>query len=269
MPPRAVTLGIVALWLAAVGWAVHRRWGAEPAPPALLGRTDEVGRQGPRWRLYRDGKVDAGPGTLEIWRDVGSHLFILSGEFTPQETFTFKGLTVTALQGQYHVTARGRLRGLWCNAVLEGGGPKRVAHLRNGRLEGTRFTAEVSRGGAALERVEAEVPGDVMNLLQPLHRFDGLHEGQRWRTAAFDPLELARSSGPGSRGWPLRELRAEVAPDTLDWHDRRGVPCWRVDYREGDRVSARVWARAADGLVLRQEVIYPDTRTDLVRELTQ
>src|SRR5262249_28564917 len=195
--------------------------GAEPAPPALLGRTDEVGRQGPRWRVHRDGKVDAGPATLEIGRNARAHLFTLSGEFTPQETFTFKGLTVMALQGHYRVTARGRLRGLECKAVLEGGGAQRLAQLWNGRLEGTRFTAEVRRGGgAARERVEAEVRGDVMNLLQPLHRLDGLHQGQRWRTAAFDPLEMALGSGPGARGWPLREMRAEVAPDTLDWHDR-------------------------------------------------
>src|SRR4051794_21616977 len=99
MPPRAVTLGFVAVWLAAVGWAPSRRWGAEPAPPPLLDRTDEVGKQGSPWRVYRDGNVDAGPVTLDVWRQRGSHLFTLRGDFTPQETFTYKGLTVMALKG--------------------------------------------------------------------------------------------------------------------------------------------------------------------------
>jgi hypothetical protein len=282
MPSRAFTLGIVAVWLAAVGWVGYREWWAESGPPALLDRTDEVGKQLSRWRVYRDG-VDAGPGVLNIWRERGSHLFTLLGEFTPNEAFTFGGLTVMRLGGQYEVTARGRLRAVGCRAALEperlpfpawvlrrlrGGeaGGEREARMR-GRLEGARFTAEVRRGaGSGPEPVEAEVAGDVMNLLQPLHRLDGLREGQRWRTAAFDPLAAALRPGPGG-GWPLRVLQAAVTQGTLDWHDQRRVPCWRVEYREGDLVRARVWARADDGLVLRQEILHPDdTRTDLVRD---
>src|SRR5262249_28655544 len=147
--------------------------------------------------------------------------------------------------------ARGQLRGLECKAAVGG----HTVNMR-GRLEGTRFTAEVQHGDAAPEQVEAEVPGSLLNLLQPLHRLDGLREGQRWRTAAFDPLEAAYRSRKGGRGWPLRELEVMATVDTLEgWHEP-SVPCWRVDFQEGGRVTARVWARAGDGLVLRQEVLH-------------
>jgi hypothetical protein len=273
MPPRTVVLAIVVLWLAAVGWLGYREWWAEPEPPGLLARADEVGTQYFNWRAWRyppkgkattaEGKGDnAGPGNFTLKRDRNSYLFKLWGVFTPNEDFTFRGQTVTALEHACRLTTRGRLRGLECKVVLGG----HTVQLR-GRLDGAGFTAEVRHGDAAPEQVVAEVPGSLLNLLQPLHRLEGLREGQRWQTAAFDPLEAAYRSRKGERGLPLRELEAAVTRDALEgWHEP-AVPCWRVDYREGGQVRARVWARAGDGLVLRQEVFHDaNTRTRLERD---
>ena len=81
MPPRTLTLGIVALWLAALGWTAYRQWGRAPEPPPLLDRTDEVGKQTARWLMRVNGK-DGGHAQTALGRSRRGRLFALRADLT-------------------------------------------------------------------------------------------------------------------------------------------------------------------------------------------
>jgi hypothetical protein len=265
MPPRTVTLGIIAVWLAAVGWMAYREWWREPEPPPLLDRTDEVGRQTARWSLRLDGEK-VGTFHTTLARSRGDSLFWLRGELTGE--FRYCGFAVRALKSSYRVTARGKFRGLECEVAL--GALAQARDLRlTVQLDGSRFTARVSRPGAAgPTAIPSEGPGGVLSLLHPLHRMPGLYEGRQWHVVAFDPLELALDARPGGQEGEFRLLDATTTLDSLSFGDRP-VPCWRVDLRERDKLRARVWARAEDGLVVRQEVHSRGGRMEMERQTEQ
>src|SRR5438093_5645383 len=106
MPPRTITLGIVALWLAALGWMAYREWWREPEPPPLLDRTDEVGTQTARWRILVNREV-VGHVQTAIVRPRGDRLFALRADLGFAKDFTFRGNTINVLKSTYRVTARG------------------------------------------------------------------------------------------------------------------------------------------------------------------
>jgi hypothetical protein len=261
MPSRAVTLGIVVIWLAAVGWMGYREWWRDSGQPPLLDRTDEVGKQTAVWRVHLDGE-DVGSVRLSIQRDQGSRLFTLAAEYRPKkDKIRFPGLAVEGLDTVYRATPRGELREVRLNVQFG----KNVETWFCGRLDGSQFTGTVRRAGAAGgEALEADAPGGLVNLLQPLHRMPGLYEGRSWQAAVFNPLALAR--GPQGRGWPPRVVQAQAVADRLTWHEQP-VACWRVEYREGDAVLGRLWVRIEDAQVLRQEVEDSSTQIALEREL--
>ncbi len=260
MPSRLVTVGIIVSWLAAVGWLGYREWWRDPGQPPLLDRTDEVGQQTARWRLHLDGE-DVGPVDLRIQRDPTDRLFKLEAGYGAKAQLRFAGLApVTRMKAVYRSTPRGELRELRFAIVFETQGTMRLS----GRLSGSHFTGTLHRAGTAGgETLEANAPGGLVNLLQPLHRMPGLHDGRRWRAAVFNPLTLAR--GPQARGWPPRPVEGLAVPDELTHHEQT-VPCWRVEYRDGNAVLGRLWVRIEDAHVLRQEVEAGGTRIALERE---
>src|SRR5262245_56060693 len=136
MPSRAVTLGIIVSWLAAVGWMGYREWWRGPDQPPLLDRTDEVGRQMAGWRIHLGGE-DVGSVRLTIQRDQGTRLFTLAAEYRPKkDKIRFPGLAVEGLDTVYRATPRGELRGVEFKVVFG----NKVQTLLSGRLDGSRFT---------------------------------------------------------------------------------------------------------------------------------
>jgi hypothetical protein len=262
MPSRAVTLGIIVFWLAAIGWLGYREWWHAPEQPPLLDRTDEVGTQTAVWRVHLNGE-DVGSARLKIQREQKDRLFTLAAEYSAKGQFRFPGLAVERLTTSYRVTPRGELCGVeWAVSF----GEKGDTWLR-GRLGGGRFTGTLRRvGQESREAVEVEATGGLVNLLQPLHRLLGLHEGRQWRVTGFNPLAAAREDQ--SWGWPPCLLKAEASAEQVTWHDR-DIACWRVEYRSGGVVRARLWARRDDAHVLRHEVQDGDTRITLEREPLQ
>jgi hypothetical protein len=269
MPPRIITLGIVALWLVAVGWGAYRVWGREPGPPPLLDRTDEVGKQTARWVVYLKGNA-VGHVQTRVGHMSRGPLFTLHANVTFGEVFRHRGLPLMELKSTYRVTPRGQLRQLNCSIKL--GHHETVLE---GRCEDEGFWATVRRDHAvACEQVRTNQPVGVLDLLHPPHRLTGLHEGRQWPALAIDPLEMAldrpvekarEENAEGPKEWCF-SLTATAAADRLTWGGRE-LPCWRVDFREGDGLRARVWARRGDGLVLRHEAAAGGEWFDVRREI--
>ena len=258
MPPRAITLGILGLWLAAVSWGAYRAWGRAPGPPALLDRTDEVGKQAGRWRVRQNG-AEIGHVQTTVGRPARGALFALHANFSFGEELRLRGLPFKLLKSTYRVAPRGQLRQLKCEVVL---GDRKA--LLEGRRDDDAFRATVRRDlPKACEQFESSGPVGVLDVLHPLHRMPGLYEGRQWSVLAIDPLEMALDID-GRGGW-FSTMEATTRADHLLWADK-SVPCWRVDFRGGDQVRARVWARRDDGLVLRQEAACGGGWFDVQRE---
>jgi hypothetical protein len=262
MPPRTITLGIVALWLAALGWMAYREWWREPEPPPLLDRTDEVGKQSARWRIWVN-REKVGHVVTPIGRPKDAPLFALRADLTFVPEFTFRGDTIKVLKSAYRVTPRGQLRKLTCKVALG----ENEAEVR-GEIDDAGFRATADRklpNGPASEQVRAEGRLGAFNLLHPLHRLAGLYEGRQWDVMAIDPLTLALQKRTGEPDSGFFAMTATTVSAKVSW-DEQLVPCWRVDFRKGGGVYAQVWARLDDGLVLRQQVNCGGGGFDLERE---
>ena len=283
MPPRHITLGIVALWLTAVGWMAYREWGHEPEPPLRLDRTDEVGKQTARWRVYLNG-VNEGPINVGLTRSRRDGFFVLFADFSPAPEFRVDGFTVENLETRERATVQGKLRSLNCKITLSYtvwlASPDPIRFLRfrpfpvtwkrslrvEASLDGDRLSYRVVRPEAPEYGKVVQAPGDVLNLLHPLHRMPELYEGRTWRVLAFDPLVWVLDGGSQDSAGGFRELEATTSLDNIDDLGTKTVACWRVDLRDGARVRGSVWARVEDGLVLRQRVYYEHGQIKLENE---
>jgi hypothetical protein len=271
MPSRPVILAIIAFWLATTTWLIYREvlptlQSREP-PPYTIDLADEVSAQSISWSVkQRDTSkqvkkekdpVIIGMVQTQVKRNKADHHFILSAEFRPRNTNV---LGVTQLKSEYTVTRAGDLRELEIRLESFKIGDQTSELVIKGKVEKGWFTPSIPNPGGLLlpplQPVAVAGHGNVLNPLHPLNRLKGLRAGQQWVQPLFDPLAIAVSSVavPGLGPPPLRQLHAEVMLGVLDWNDIREVPCWKIEYRDGDdRVVARTWVRREDGLVLQQD----------------
>jgi hypothetical protein len=267
MPSRRGIVGIVVLWLTALGWLLYRElWQqAGQPPPFTVDLADEVGAQTAGWDVLCD-KKPAGSARTSV-RRTPQRLLEMQCQFSPNRWRTH-GLTVKHLATVYRITPRGVLRELTASVTLTmfwGGEFKTEI---SGRSEGGFFTPLLRCGGDFPQAPVAVSPnGQVLNVLHPLHKMAELRSGQTWRTPLLNPLAVAAAGPPGDpSSIGIAEARVEAA--ALAW-DGATVPCWRVAYHaEGDRLAARLWVRRSDGLVLRQEAHHDGTEIALVRRPT-
>ncbi|MCC6421582.1 MAG: hypothetical protein IT429_25465 [Gemmataceae bacterium] len=279
MPSRLVSVLIVAFWLAVTAWLFYREvW--QPAgqpPPFALDLADEAGLP---IAPPRGGAGGAGDGitnqeagaTAVVW-DVEyrgqlagnaltwvnrrpDRIYEIRFAFQPQPAFRAGKLRVRELTGAYRITPRGVLRNLICRVAL---GPRKALRQAevSATVDGTMCRVRLVADGMDQHAppVEVAANGKVLNVLHPLHRLTGLHEGMAWRVPLLDPL--ADTAADGGPRLTVRIADAAVTLATLPWQNA-DLPCWRVEYRTAGRVVARLWARADDGAVLRQEILYPD-----------
>ncbi|MCI0457763.1 MAG: hypothetical protein L0Z62_12400 [Gemmataceae bacterium] len=264
MPSRPITLVIVLLWLTALGWMVYRElWQKAGQPPSFtLDLADEVGAQLVSWEIEQN-HHPAGSVTTTVKR-TPERIFHLNCVYKPHG-LTFRGLAVRELASTYRATSRGVLRGLNGRvtfAVLWG-----LDHRAEieGFVEGGFFRVRTGSGQDS-EALAVAANGKVFNPLHPLHRLKGLSEGMTWRVPLLDLLTSAVNPDPAGPPPSISLAEARVRLANLPDQDRE-VPCWCVEYHQGERVAARVWARADDGTVLRQEALYPGNAIVLLRRL--
>ena len=87
--------------------------------------------------------------------------------------------------------------------------------------------------------------GMVQNTLSPMDRFPSLHLGQRWQSRAVNPL---------TGGVDTVSVEVTDRNVMIPWGEAL-VPTYLIVTRtRSPGLTARTWARASDGLVIRQEV---------------
>jgi hypothetical protein len=256
-----VTLAIIAFWVAMSGWLFyHELWPrlrpGEP-PPYVIDLVEEARTQEQNiyWEVLQNGK-ETGYARTGVSYQEADDTFLLHGEFKLRAPGSI-GAPLLVIRSAYRVTRAGVLRGVGADVEAKGSfhglGIEVTAHLTGDVRDGSlypRYKIEYPLG--TYEDSLAPVPvsdrGSVINPLQPLNRLQGLRPGQHWRLPLIDPFAAVL---PKSRP-DVRILDADVTSGTLDWHGQE-VPCFVIDYR-GNDATARTWVRAADGIVLQQEV---------------
>lgn len=300
MPPRFMSIAIVAGWLAVTGWWVYREtmlyaWFSEP-PPYSIDLFDEVHAQSAAidWSIWQDDQpvgapcpVDplkkAGSATTEIRYDAAKDVFELRGDFLFQISLLKLATSSTDFHSKYIVTPAGELREV--RATIKARlkalaqdlemNARAVGPVRNNQLTLKIFIDQSSLWKAQL--IEAEpltLPpqAGALNPLHPVNHIRGLRMGQRWRQPVVDPLFDSLREAIKRIGMPMADshnpyLDAEVTQATLlsrfPGKDDEQIPCLLINYRNRE-TSVSTWVRAADEIVVQQEVFSPTLNLRLV-----
>lgn len=295
MPPRWLSILIVASWLGTTGWLGYQHLAplfvADQAPPYTIDLEDEVRQQGHiRWTVFYNDNPCL---RAETWvePDPAGDMFELHSELHPYVGVSpkaegaaspFGGLVeIRKASSVYRVTRQGDLRAvrLDLSAVMGGAVPadgSLAGEVRNGRFTGRVAASSPVFPGADfksdLDPVAVPAHGSILSPMHPVNRITGLRPGQTWRLPLVDPVPtviaaLARkySAGLAPDAGGEAMVTAHVRPHTEPLPDADAAPCWVVDYQGGD-VTAATWVRASDGLVLRQEATRGGDRWVLQRE---
>jgi hypothetical protein len=263
MPPRLVSLGILLLWAVSASGLLVR----DVLPELLVGPPPDLRDIAladeqdvfTRWTLLVVDPSGDDPGDLravghadtEMHRQPDGHVRFRSTvkfdagallQQTPLESSGGERMEVTSL---LDVDGSGNLGALRSSVRVEGD-PNELLVLE-GHLEDDAIKV-VARGpmlifGKRTFTFPYQARGMVQNSLSPLERLPGLHVGQRWKSPVVSPLTGR-----------VEEVSVEVTNRNvmIPWHDSL-VPTYLVVTRMRG-LTARTWARASDGLVIRQEV---------------
>jgi len=277
MPPRWISLGIIAFWLATTGWLFWKdlwpQW--QPGqPPALVPDLIEEARtERPPilWTVFHNGQKTF-QGKTQI-RHPQRDVYEFLATYTPtigKKTASIEGWKIRRLQSMYRVNEQGHLLAL--GVTVEGMPPLPAlaglfAKLPDnciidikGKVEHNRFAPRINltvpglgERQFSLPSVEVSQRGSVLLPLHPVHRIRGLSPGQRWRIPVIDPLHDSLTPLKGLDSGP-RFLSARVEQDVeyIYVNRRKDVPCLVITY-EGEDMSARTLVEHPSGIVLRQE----------------
>jgi hypothetical protein len=275
MPPRSITLAIVAFWLAMTAWLLWRDvWPnlapGEPPPFAIAHMDDNKSAQTPvTWLAEHISNKGAGDRRREytitqtVEYDSRSDTFALKAAMRPkssplEELRAYRDPTLTST---YRVTRAGQMLDLDVAVNLPAGAINPTGN------RDARFTGEVHGQACVLdwetgsgtrrrhgsESLEVSYNGVVLLPLHPLDRIRGLVPGRRWACNLLDPLE---SSALLSSGPKVVWVHAEVLPRTENrlWN-AQAKDCLVIEYHDrGDDVRGRVWVEVKEDRVLRMEV---------------
>ncbi len=287
MPPRWLSVLIIAFWLGTTGWLLYQEvWPLflpGQAPPYTIDLEDEVQTQQVHihWTVsYNDRPYLR----AETWvrPEAEYDTFSLVAEITPRpdakvgeaDADPFGGIIqITDVRSEYRVTRNGDLRAVFFkfdgaarfhgifipgNGSLIGTVRDRVLYTH---LHADSPIATAEPIDADLDAVPLSGHGSVLSPLHPVNRIAGLQPGQTWRLPLVDPLKTAFGAllkkyvGDLAPGASDRDVivTARVLPQKqiLTWNNQ-AVECLVIEY-EADDVSAKTWVEANSGRVLCQE----------------
>jgi hypothetical protein len=264
MPARPVVLAIVVFWVATSGWIFHKElWPrlrpGEP-PPYSIDLADEARQHyivPIRWRIFREGTY-IGVLKTKVKFHEADDTFELTSDVERLDLGKASVVHLQSMESMYRVDRDGNLREIVARVEfgLRGPVPARVKAQLEGKVKDLRFLPHVriesplGNKELDLDPVQVSTSGSVLNPLHPVNRINGLRPGQHWRTPLVDPLrDLAANILGTDHG--VRMLSAEVLPDIqLHWYNGRDRECLVVEFT-GDDISAHIWVREKDGMVLR------------------
>jgi hypothetical protein len=270
MPPRLITLAILAFWLTMTCWTLYKevwpRVQPDNPPPFAIDLTDEAQPNGPNhiiWNLSINGQT--GIYHLETWVVFSpkEDLFELHSDMWPiiDAAGHISKLAQMGMLSTVVVNREGELKSLEMKLIPPlpppplNGEPRIVlmGTVKDGSLI-PRILAPERNFDKTFDPIPIKTRGSILNPLQPLNRLPNLKPGQKWRMPVVDPVSQAFGSLlPLSSGY-VRTFEAEVLPDLkyLRWKEQ-DVACLVIEYT-GDDASGNTWVRESDGLVLQQEV---------------
>jgi hypothetical protein len=279
MPPRFLTLAIIAFWLSMMSWVFYTDvwplWQSEKPPSFTVDLADEArGLRSIHWTVRKNGKSNYRAESWVKYRPEDDtyeiHNVLQTPSYHSREQ-PAEGPTISKVQSMVRISADGDLRSL--ESII---GASLPVNNQQFSVEGS-IEGEVRDGhfyphvrvpefdlDKQLEPVELSRRGSILNPLQPFNRLVNLQVGQRWEVPLFDPMEEAFSSLVPGLSHSTRILRAEVSSGTLRWGGK-DVPCLVVTY-EGDDVTGHTWVRLDDGLVLKQEMTMSGDVWEMERE---
>ena len=282
MPPRWLTLTIIAFWLGATGWLVWRdlwpRWRPGEPPPYHIDLVEEVHRgrdaNAHLWVVFEgDRETMQAKSWVEHLQE--DDTFALHLEFKPRPIFRAPqgGLVprMRFVSSMLRVTREGSLRELEVRAAVNGSfGPLPVNStlLLAGGVRGERFHPRyrVEQAGLTLlegklAAVDVSYHGSVLVPQHPVNKIQGLRPGQRWRMPVVDPFAAAFGFADA-----VRHVNAHVLPEPqlLLWRDNKKT-CLVIEY-EGEDEKAATWVEVGSGLVQRQEAAFGGNRLVLQRD---
>jgi hypothetical protein len=285
MPPRPITLTIVAFWLAAMSWLFSQEiWPAlrpgERSPFTIdLSREAQGVKAATRWTLYRN-QVRIGYALTATTYRPNEQLYDLTTRIhleKEQENegqrlkYAFLGMEIEVdkMASMYRVTQEGELRSFDGRISLslrsKTLAPEQVEIQIHGDVADRTFSPRWKVHSTLLgthdfnaDPVEIHSHDSMLNPMQPWNRLRNVQKRQQWRMVLFDPLADSLGSMVPGRKPAVRYLEAGVleTTDELAWDDNN-VTCLVIEYR-GENLTARTWVRESDGLVLRQEAIRND-----------
>jgi hypothetical protein len=254
MPPRWLTLFILAFWAATTGWMVYRevlpRLRANDPPPFAIELTDEVNGPAIIWVVLENGK-DIGSGASMV-RRMPDRTFRLYSEFAFKDVNLIPTLKFRKLTSMYRVTAEGALREFEATAQSPIGIGQDISIHVSGEVEDGFLSPQIEVSGfPKVKGAKVQVPVNVLNPMHLLNKLRGVHEGQSWVIPLLDPVS---ANLPGQPAPEMPLVEGTVVADVLTWHAEE-VPCFKIEYRPvgANRIVARTWVRQHDGLVLQQE----------------
>jgi hypothetical protein len=267
MPPRWITGTIIGFWLATTGWMLYQevslRYRAGEPPPFGIDLTDEVGANTIPWSVLEKGER-VGVGTSKVHRR-GNRTFQLYSDFHFDNKESLRFLTFQKVTSVSHVTTEGELLDLAAEVEVQVrlpfAGERLIKAKIIGKVENHYLVPEAEYDGQKYKlpsSMKVKVPGNVLNPMLLVNKYNGVRAGQSWPVPLLDPTSFRNLSVP--------LVHAEVAEASLDWHGQ-DVPCFRIDYHEpGKKVTARTWVRQRDGLVLQQEAEHNGRELILLRD---
>jgi hypothetical protein len=292
MPSRTWVLVIVVFWLVMVGWLYQRDlWprlrSDEPAlfqfdlseeariemtdrrPRVPLGQPyhDDQRKTQSRpvhWSMTRNGVQIQDYAETRVVYQQKDHTLVLVGDFKQFAPDQPKGGDpILQIETTYHVDWGGNLLDLAADVWLRT--PPAVLRAKIAEMDSTiqdnqlisKWLIRTPQGDetSTQQPIRLSKRGNAMCLTQPFTRITGLIVGQRWQVPLLDLLSVARTRQPA----PWVVLQAVVSEDFLTRPYRQAqLPCFVVTCSKADQPYVRLWVRQTDGLVLRQEVYFPD-----------
>jgi hypothetical protein len=285
MPPRWLSLTILAFWLGTTGWLVWRdlwpRWRTGEPPPYHIDLVEEVHRD-PNSNIHLWAVLEDDRETMQAKSWVEHHseddTFTLHLDLKPRPTFRQPPAgpvpRMRIVSSLLRVTREGSLRELGVRVAVNGTFPffPEPIHgtlLLAGAVRGERFFPryQVEQSGLTLlegnlSAVEVSYHGSVLVPQHPVNKIQGLRPGQSWRMPVVDPFAAAFGFADA-----VRHVNARVLPEPrpLQWRDKQPKTCLVIEY-EGEDEKATTWVEVGSGLVQRQEAAFGGNRLVLQRD---
>lgn len=285
MPPRWLSLAIVVFWLGITGPLLWKEWrrflaGEQPVPYTIDPVEEYQGDAPPlRWSVHvgpdRPGEL-AFVHNAQSWvryddaaNTYAFHSVLSASSRADVPPLAFGLVTIRKMTSVQTVERDGRLRAMSLELICDLPLFSDLVVTLTGTAPGDSLEATVTArvGNGLLFGPHAlpptRLPGG--SALQPLHlvnRIRGLRPGQTWELPMLDPIKTSANI-TGTQQAALSYIDARVLPEPQALPGHPDILCHVIEYDTD--IRPKTWVQIGTDYVVRQEVVYEDTRIVIQR----